>query len=554
MIASQETTPCQEVVNCSLCRTPVSFFCRRCRINLCDSCIPGHLRVKSEFGHDVVDIGSKDEDDSCFCDAHPQYKCSAYCKMCDVVICIFCISIRHKLHEIIELSSNVELFKRFSREKDRLQSFKNEIEPVLNHTNKLLSSFSSIYQKRKDEVSARGEEWHKQVEKTVKKLHQMLDDFKKENRTALQIQKTELEDMIGKINEICKKATKLQKANDIKEMQAFWSILKEKETIQEIRPYTFPSFAECQIDENYLQTYFGYIEKIPEQNVVLTERKLEYDVINDKRILQVPTVSCVIDSGFPPDEKYNARLYDMAVTDDKKVWVGGHSRELKLFDLQGHLHRTVTITCTGIYICLHNKQVVFSDNLKKAVKRVSDDDTVSTVFETKAWNPFGITSTASGDLLVCLRKDDQSKVVRYSSTGTVLQEIQYDSQCQPLYQWAWNIAENINGDVIVTDFKRNAAIAVNQSGMFQYSYGGEKRASELSSVTTDTVGHVFISDFRGDKIHMLDQYGKFLRYIIPRGERIDHPRAICMLDDDELIVGEYLSGLSKTIKFMEEQK
>ncbi|XP_078327225.1 uncharacterized protein LOC144617672 [Crassostrea virginica] len=554
MIASQETTPCQEVVNCSLCRTPVSFSCRRCTINLCDSCIPGHLRVKSEFGHDVVDIGSKDEDDSCFCDAHPQYKCSAYCKTCDVVICIFCISIRHKLHEIIELSSNVELFKRFSREKDRLQSFKNEIEPVLNHTNKLLSSFSSIYQKRKDEVSARGEEWHKQVEKTVKKLHQMLDDFKKENRTALQIQKTELEDMIGKINEICKKATKLQKANDIKEMQAFWSILKEKETIQEIRPYTFPSFAECQIDENYLQTYFGYIEKIPEQNVVLTERKLEYDVITDKRILQVPTVSCVIDSGFPSDEKYNARLYDMAVTDDKKVWMGGHSRDLKLFDLQGHLHRTVTITCTGIYICLYNKQVVFSDNLKKAVKRVSDDDTVSTVFETKAWNPFGITSTASGDLLVCLRKDDQSKVVRYSSTGTVLQEIQYDSQCQPLYQWAWNIAENINGDVIVTDFKRNAAVAVNQSGMFQYSYGGEKRASEFSSVTTDTVGHVFISDFRGDKIHMLDQYGKFLRYIIPQGEKIDHPRALCMLDDDELIVGEYLSGLSKTIKFMEEQK
>ena len=150
MIASQETTPCQEVVNCSLCQTPVSFFCRRCKINLCDSCIPCHLRVKSEFGHDVVDIGSKDEVDSCFCDAHPQYKCSAYCKTCDVVICIFCISIRHMSHEITELSSNVELFKRFSRGKDLLLSFKNEIEPVLNHTNKLLSSFSSIYQTRKD--------------------------------------------------------------------------------------------------------------------------------------------------------------------------------------------------------------------------------------------------------------------------------------------------------------------------------------------------------------------------------------------------------------------
>ena len=70
------------------------------------------------------------------------------------------------------------------------------------------------------------------------------------------------------------------------------------------------------------------------------------------------------------------------------------------------------------------------------------------------WLPYGITCNVSGDLLVCLRKDNQSKVVRYSSTGTVLQEIQYDIKCQPLYQWAWYIAENVNGDVVVSDFKK----------------------------------------------------------------------------------------------------
>ena len=33
--------------------------------------------------------------------------------------------------------------------------------------------------------------------------------------------------------------------------------------------------------------------------------------------IEVPTVSLVFDTG-PLDEKYKARLYDMAVTDDKK--------------------------------------------------------------------------------------------------------------------------------------------------------------------------------------------------------------------------------------------
>ena len=43
--------------------------------------------------------------------------------------------------------------------------------------------------------------------------------------------------------------------------------------------------------------------------------------------IEVPAVSCVIDCGFTLDEKYNARLYDLAVTDDKKVWMGGHETE-----------------------------------------------------------------------------------------------------------------------------------------------------------------------------------------------------------------------------------
>ena len=110
-----------------------------------------------------------------------------------------------------------------------------------------------------------------------------------------------------------------------------------------------------------------------------------------------------------------------------------YSNELKLFDLHGNLRRTVNIACHGLYMCMANEQVVFRDILNHAVKKVADDNTVMTILTLGDWLPYGITGSASGGLLVCLRKDDQSKVVRYSSTGTVLQEIQYDSHCQPLY-------------------------------------------------------------------------------------------------------------------------
>ena len=184
--------------------------------------------------------------------------------------------------------------------------------------------------------------------------------------------------------------------------------------------------------------------------------------------------------------------------------MGGESRELKLFDLQGHLHRTVTITCLGMYICMYNKQVVYIDQSNKAVKKISDDDTVVTMFTTGDWEPYGITGSASGDLLVCLRKDDQSKVVRYSSAGTVLQEIQYVSQSQPLYQDALYITENVNGDIIVTDYKKRKVISVDILGIFRYTYSGRNNNFYALSVATDSVGHVYVTDFIDEKIHMLD--------------------------------------------------
>nr|XP_022324757.1 uncharacterized protein LOC111125344 [Crassostrea virginica]XP_022324758.1 uncharacterized protein LOC111125344 [Crassostrea virginica]XP_022324759.1 uncharacterized protein LOC111125344 [Crassostrea virginica] len=548
-MASNVTTQGQEAVVCDLCQSPVSFFCRRCGVNLCDPCVLLHLRVKSKFGHDVVDYVSKDDDDVCLCESHPEHKCSAYCKNCDVPICILCVSIKHKSHEISELQDKIdELLKDITRENDRMQSFRDDLERVLHHTAKTASSLSSVYERKKDEVKARGENWHKLIDNHVKKLHQELDKLKKENEAVLLKQKKEYEDVIGKIDEMNRKSTKLQNSKNVTEMQKFRPIITEQNTLKEFTQYTFPTFYKCQIDENYLQNYFGFIEKMHERKISLLKEKISIpDPDSGRKILEAPSVSSVIDSGFPAREEYKNRLYDMAVTDDQKVWMGGASNVLKLYDLQGHLQRTVTITAEGTYICMYNKQVVYTDRNDNTAKKISDDDTVVTIFTTGDWKPKGITGSASGDLLVCLNKDDQSKVIRYSSTGTVLQEIKYDSQCQPLYQWAFYIAENVNGDIIVTDYRMKKVIAVDRLGIFRYSYSGGK-----SAVATDSIGHVIVTDSIGEKIHMLDRDGRFLRYIIPEGG-IKFPRAVCMIGDGEMIVGECLTGLAKRIKFLEEE-
>ena len=87
------------------------------------------------------------------------------------MICMSCASVKHRTHEISELPIEIELAKRFARGKDRFRSYQRELETLHGHTTKVLSSLSVFYLKRRDEVTVRGEEWHKQIEKTVNKRH-----------------------------------------------------------------------------------------------------------------------------------------------------------------------------------------------------------------------------------------------------------------------------------------------------------------------------------------------------------------------------------------------
>ncbi|XP_056021782.1 E3 ubiquitin-protein ligase TRIM36-like [Ostrea edulis] len=540
----------QHLVECHICQEPVSFFCRRCGVNLCDSCVPVHLRMKSKTGHIVVNYGSGDYDDTCTCDSHPQNECCVYCQTCDVPICMVCVLNKHKSHEMFELSKKIEeMIEIITRENERLQKYKYELEKILDHTIQRLPSLSKIYQQKKDEVTSRGEELHRHIEKNVKLLHQELDDMQKEHESLLQEQKKELEEILRKVDEMKTTTTKLKNSQNVLEMKK--CMIENQETPSEITQYSFPVFCEAKIDDNSFKSYFGYNVKIQEKRISLSKVIFYDNEISSPKILEVPKVITTIDTEFPAREKYNSRLYDIAVIDVNRVCMGGESKELKAFDFLGNLHATVPITAQGMYLTVYNKQVVCSVRRNiNSVYRVADDKAIHTMFTTGEWEPYGITSTMSNELLVCLRKDDLSKIVRYNSTGTVLQEIQYNSQGQPLYGKTNYVTENINGDIIVTDWKKNAVTAVDRLGIFRFSYSGRGNEFDVCAVTTDPAGHVIVTDSAGNKIHMLDRNGTFLRYIIPEGG-IKEPRAVCFVGDGEMFVGEQKTGIAKRIKYLE---
>ena len=91
-------------------RFGISFSCQRCEINICDPCLPLHLRQETRYGHDVVNYNSKQENESFNCDLHPRNTYFAYCKTCETPNCSLCFAVEHKSHKISELPNEIEFY------------------------------------------------------------------------------------------------------------------------------------------------------------------------------------------------------------------------------------------------------------------------------------------------------------------------------------------------------------------------------------------------------------------------------------------------------------
>ena len=148
---------------------------------------------------------------------------------------------------------------------------------------------------------------------------------------------------------------------------------------------------------------------------------------------------------------------------------------------------------------------------------------------------------------------EQAKVVRYSGS-TEKQSIQWDDQNKPLYSSGPHtkyLSENRNLDICVADSVARATVVVSSVGKLRFKYTGSlPSASEGSfkpvGISTDRKSKIMVADEHNQKIHIIDQDGQFLRYI--NNSTLKNPRVMCMDSEDNLFVGEFLTGIVKKIQ------
>lgn len=508
----------QDLIRCHYCENQSSLYCEICRKHVCKACKKGHVADKSR-DHKMVPFKRR----SYIyllpqCQNHSNKSCENHCIQCDAPLCSECISSdQHKNHNIIDILKGLDK-KKVDIKRD-LQEFTASIYPKYQSIAE--SFFSQIeYLDENCEKISTG------LDKVGEYLHREKDCI----INSFREKENEINDNISEIKQIITNLKELLNSYDVSIVVAYKSRNSEFRNLPKKVKISLPDFVPYQIDKEQIYQQFTYLSKwfIEPEAQIITEVNTEYE--------------------------HSYRLRSVSCLNDNEIWTRGTDNIMRLYNLQGEQVRAIQTKSKNMpwdIAVTREGHLVYTDMNERTINIVNDSG-IHEENKLPGWNPYGIHSASSGNLLVVMDSDDHkhTKVVRFSANEE--KNIQFNNIGQPLFSSARSIkyiTENRNRDICVADCGANAVVVVNQNGKFRFKYNPYTPKGRLKpyGIATDSSGWILVSDGNTDYIHILDQEGAFLRFI--DNCDLSFPWGLCVDNKDNLVVVEVNTGKLKIIQY-----
>nr|XP_022304523.1 uncharacterized protein LOC111111692 [Crassostrea virginica] len=547
----------QDVVRCALCRDAVApMYCNVCHTHLCKDCVEKHFSDKSKV-HNVVPLEQfLSTLNYPKCPTHPTKQCELHCEQCDIPICSSCISSgKHIGHKAVDIFEDFESKKEVLR-KD-LEELEKSIFPKYQESAAIIKTQKTDQHKHSQKLTAelhkQGEALHKEINTIIQRKQSKIDSMHAQHLAAIEKQEAVINKALHEIKQVIVHLKSLLETSDVSHVSKYKSRNGDFRKLPPKIKISIPNFQPQRIDTEQLLKQFGSLNSLPieteEQGYTVPSPGAEVSP-PARPLLDVPRLITDI-----PTTGYD-RLYNVSCLSDEEIWTRGDNKIIKLYNLKGELLKSVQTKSGNAprdIAVTRSGRLVYADYSDSSINLVRGTQ-IQTLITLRGLSPLCLCSTAIGDLLVIMRSDDgkQTKVVRYSGS-TDKQTIQWDNQGKLLYSYYGDkyLSENRNLDICVADNLAGAVVVVSAAGKLRFRYTGPPSTPRESfypqGITTDSQANILTSDYNNNRIHIIDQDGRFLRFIHNCG--LQKPWGLCVDSQDNLFVAEVNTGKIKKIMY-----
>ncbi|XP_062614525.1 E3 ubiquitin-protein ligase TRIM71-like [Saccostrea cucullata] len=554
----------QDVIRCQYCEDePAVFHCVPCGDELCPRCKVFHLKSKVPSGHNIVRLSERlhPTNQIKMCEVHSCKAYEACCEDCQVPVCITCIQEEHGKHAIGKLQ-------------DMYEKQKAETE---NELTKMKTQYKSeIIQRIKDFKNGESgiKTSHKFIREKMKKqaqdfidhintiLKEALDESSKDERETLKeiSQYTaEMESFEQNMDQLIEKFETLTESSHPTDLILYRK--RNPDTFKRLKfpvkiNLTMPSFTIGEMKKSQNEHQFGKFIRGQLSHLKSSDDSLRvYDQSRSSNVK--PSIKKVSRRSVKLSETKTQKreLYNVSCGDDRSAYISGNGPGIQLIDRsETELDNISTDGQPSGLAVMKDGSLIYSEYINKVIYRVSLNKQTTKLINTE-YNPTGLCCTRSCDILVCMGLLYTARVVKYSSSGRMIQEFRTDQNGEGIFINPRFVCENVNDDICVSD-SNNKLVVLNKSGNLRFKYDGKVLKQTLEEkfdprgVTTDSLGHILIADSANNAVHLISQNGDFLCYILTKDDGISRPRGISVDKHDNLWLVEEKTACVKVYQYL----
>ena len=496
------------IKHCNICLGYTEYYCHDCEANLCRPCKEMHVDILNIKYHNVTVYKGKCNTFPIreMCTKHPDQVIESYCKTCDFPVCFHCRKHRqHKREEIRAVHENKLMHCKNIYINIRCETLYNS-QFLLNDIKSDLTTCHIKIDKLKSAMLSVSE-----------RLNDFMDNVQSE--ISLIYKAFLVRRVLMQKIKLVRKIARIQKY-DLSTKRPVQVLRFIKTTYHQIKNELELS-QECRISLNPKINMDGLIKLLSEiksgkQHQEGKRNELPLTLmpcpVLQKSLSLTDVQGCFHISRVTPHRMWLSDVINtLALIDTAKGGTLYNVGDLKGYDIGNH---SVNSERELIYIGNHSNINKLSDDMKTNTLLIDNTD--------PAWTPLCVyCSPFSGDLLVGMHNKTitytrRGKVMRYDKAYKNTQIIPHNNTPVNLYIYPRCITENNNGDVVVSDRGCRAVLGTSREGIHRFSYAGPPSGSGIrpQGICTDALSHILVCDLESRAVHMLNQDGEFLKYLL----------------------------------------